>query len=154
MNPPIGIVNNRQILYFDRAQFSNLSSWIPKSDWMLFAIADPEQEHLLEQLAKTCLNNGVLYVCGAGKAGSSIDNTFDFEIVDRKIEKGEDDYSDTPMTTWHEDLAEGFWYATTVASHDTLIIDTIVCINLTEHDYKSQLENLIDRINTGWLPED
>jgi hypothetical protein len=154
MTPSLGIVNKRQILYLSQAQYPDLSALLPDSNWMLFAIADREQVPLLDALAKTCLEKGVLYICGAGDSGSQIDDAFDIEIVNRKIAANNDDYDDTLMTTWHNNLEEGFWFATTVAYHDTIPIDTVVSLNLTEHDYQDRISDLINKINSGWIPED
>jgi hypothetical protein len=154
MKPSLGIVNNRQIHYITKAQYSDLSASLPDSNWMLFAIADQQQIPFLDALAKTCLDKGVLYICGAGKSGSQVDDAFDIEIVNRKIEANNDDYEDTPMTTWNNNFDEGFWFATTVAYNQLLPIETVVCINLTDHDYQDRISDLIHKINSGWLPED
>ena len=154
MNPYIGTVNDRQVLYFDKAHYSGLGDLLPKTGWVLFAIADNEQISILDSLSKFCLDNSVLYICGAGEAASRIDDAFDLEVVDRKTAVGNENYSDVPMTTWHHDFDEGFWFAATLAYHETLPIDTVVCINLTEKNYQSRIADLISKINGGWLPED
>lgn len=153
MNPYIGIVNDRQVFYFDKVQYSAIVDLLPKTDWVLFAIADNEQISMLDRLSKFCLDNGVLYICGAGEAASRIDDAFDLEVVDRKIAAEDENYSDVPMTTWHNNFDEGFWFAATLAYHETLLIDTVVCMNLTEKDYQSRIADLISKINGGWLPE-
>lgn len=150
----LGQVNNRDILYLTSINGLNtirdiLDNW----NWLLVAIADNKQEFLLNGLARECLDHKVLYVCGLGEAGSKIDLEFDLEIVNRKIETNSEDYSDTPVTISHESFDEGFWFATTSACHDYVTIEKVVCINLTNKEYKSLIAVLIKNINEGWLPE-
>ena len=149
----IGKIKDRQILYLDPINNSGWETLLPENNWALFAIADDKQKSQLEHLAKVCLDKNVLYVCGAGEASSSVDDEFDMEIVTRKIEVNDANYDDTPITTWHEDFSEGFWFATTVTYNDTEIIDKVVCVDLTEQKYKEKILELIDNINAGWLPE-
>ena len=152
--PTIGKINDREIFYIDTINNPGWETVLPESNWSLFAIADDKQISQLDHLAKICLDKNVLYICGAGKASSRIDDAFDIEIVDRKIEANDDNYDNTPMTTWHNDFDEGFWFASTVAYHDIILINKLVCINLTDETYRERIVDLINKINNGWLPED
>jgi hypothetical protein len=81
------------------------------------------------------------------------------EIIKRKIEMGESvhdhiAFDDVPMTTWHGDFEEGFWFAAMVAYDETIPISVVVCLNLTVNCCKGYLANLIDKITIGWLPGD
>jgi hypothetical protein len=58
------------------------------------------------------------------------------------------------MTTWHTDFDEGFWFATSVANNDEQEITRVVCLNLTETNLEPTLAELIQRLNTGWIPPD
>jgi len=97
--------------------------------------------------------------CGAGEACSEIDDAFDFAIVDGKLaslnrDLTQDDFRDSPMTTWHDDFDEGFWFSVTTAYHEEQLIDKIVVANLTEKNYKFRIKELVAKIQAGWLPPD
>ena len=154
MMSSIGAVNNRQILYFNRAQVDNLSSSIPKSNWILYAGCDVDEGNVLEQLAKTALREAFYAFVEPAMPQVKLMMPSTWRLLTEELRKAKDvGILYTPMTTWHDDWEEGFWFATTVACHDTLIINTVVCVNLTERDYKTQLEKLVDKINNGWLPD-
>jgi hypothetical protein len=153
MNSFLGHVNNRQVLYFDKEQCSHLKTFLPTSNWVLFAIADKEQVPLLDTLAKACLDMGVLYICGAGDAAVKITEAFDLELISRKIEASDDDYDDVPMTACHTDFDKGFWFAATRTFHETCPLDNLICINLTKRDYQGRISELISKIKCGWFPE-
>lgn len=126
---------------------------------MLFAIADRDQLGMLHAFAEKCLELDVLYICGAGEAGSEIDDTFDMVIVDKKLasltrDLTQGDFEDSPMTTWHQDFDEGFWFSATVAHHEREFIDKLVVANLTANSYEIIVNELISKINSGWLPSD
>lgn len=159
MTLKLGHINNRAIEYLDiNDDMSNLTS-IVLNNWVLFAIADKEQMPILNKFAEICLDSNVLYVCGAGELASEIDTEFDSAIVNRMIDIGEwpnnsDAFEDTAMTTFHSDFDEGFWFATFVAAHPTIIIERVLVANLTQHDYSNRIIELIEKINFGWLPPD
>src|SRR5687768_8158060 len=119
MSSKIGKINERTIFYLEVTSNVAWSNSLPNDNWILFAIADNEQISHLKGLAKECLDKNVLYVCCAGTAADSIHLAFDLEIVRRKVASNDDNYDDTPITTGHEDLNEGFWFASTAACHGT-----------------------------------
>lgn len=129
----------------------------PSKNWMLFAIADKDQLAALYSFAEKCLDLGVLYICGAGEACSEIDDAFDMVEVDRKLaslkrDLKQEDFDDSPMTTWHHDFDEGFWFSVTTAYHERELINKVVVANLTDNNYELIIKDLIARINSGWLP--
>lgn len=155
----LGKIGDRSISYTDWEPGHTEVGGMCGRNWVLFAIADLAQIDQLDELAKACLDNDVLYVCGAGQAGTHIDDAFDMQIVLRRIEKENDQSGtlnqsdDSPMTTWHNDIDEGFWYACTVAAHEYLTIDHVLVINLTTSSYRGHIVELIEKISGGWLPE-
>jgi len=109
------------------------------------------------------LDSNVLYTCSAGQLGSDTEDYFDEEIVWRQVQIEErtgkpQDYETSPMTTFHRNFDEGFWFATSVANaiafDEYIPIDKVVCIDMTQQGVKKYLEALIDKINKGWLPSD
>jgi hypothetical protein len=131
----------------------------PDKNWLLFAIADKDQQGILYTFAEKCLDSGVLYVCGAGEACGEIENAFDLAEVDRKLvhlkrDLKQDDFDDPLMTTRHDDFDEGFWFSATVAHHALEPINKIVVANLTVNNYEFIIKDLVVRLNSGWLPSD
>lgn len=154
-----GYCKNRHIFYCDLENDLNKTEEFPTKNWLLFAIADKAQLDLLYSFAERCLDRNVLYICGAGEACSEIDDAFDMVVVDRRStdlnkDLTQDDFKDTPMTTWHYDLDEGFWFAVTTACHEKESIKQVVVANLTEKSYERYIKDLVERIDAGWLPPD
>jgi hypothetical protein len=154
-----GLLNDRNILYCDVGSDLAKTGEFPTANWLLFAIADKGQLELLYSFAEKCLDRGVLYICGAGEASSEIDDAFDFVVLDRKLaslkrDLTEDDFDDSPMTTWHNDFDEGFWFAATTAYHEKEAIGHVIVANLTQESYEFRIKDLIAKINSGWLPSD
>jgi len=154
-----GSINNRQIFYCDIGNDFNEIESFPSKNWLLFVIADQDQLGRLYSFAEKCLDRGVLYICGAGEACSEIDDAFDFAIVDGKLaslnrDLTQDDFRDSPMTTWHDDFDEGFWFSVTTAYHEEQLIDKVIVANLTEKNYEFRIKELVDKIHAGWLPSD
>jgi hypothetical protein len=61
----------------------------------------------------------------------------------------EDDFDDLPMTTWHHDFDEGFWFAATTAYHEEDPIQHVIVANLTEKSYEFRIRDLVARISSG-----
>ncbi len=148
-----GIIDNKEVLYLFISECKDWFNFLPDKNWLALVISNKNEIPQLESVAKKCLNKNVLYVCGTGEAASQIDDEFDIEIVNRKIIENSDDYQDTPMTVFDSRLDEALWYAIFTAVHDTEMITKIVCINLTPEDLKTEIEDLVTKMNTGWIPE-
>ncbi|MGB4773837.1 MAG: hypothetical protein WBP45_01575 [Daejeonella sp.] len=154
----IGNSNNRKIFYTsivtDKDWFGNL----PTDNWLAFPIGDTKDVEIYSKLADKCIDNDVLYVCAAGQYCELIHDIFDETIVAKQMEKEDEstrssnDVEDSPMTTWHTNFSEGFWFAIITAYHELKSIDKIVCIDFTTKGVKNHLINLIDKINSHWLP--
>jgi hypothetical protein len=154
-----GSINNREIFYSNIGDSFNEVESFPSKNWLLFAIAEKAQARNLYTFAEKCLDRGVLYVCGAGEACSDIDDAFDSVMVDRKLaslnrDLTQDDFQNSPMTTWHHDFDEGFWFSVKIANHETELINKVVVANLTTGNFQFRIKELIEKIQLGWLPSD
>ncbi|WKN43575.1 hypothetical protein [Tunicatimonas pelagia] len=155
----IGRINRRKVFYI---QVRNNADWIkslPTRDWIAFTIANKEDEELIPPAVKICLDHHVSYTCSAGELATMTEEYFDEEITWRAVgyeqETGKDfDYDQSPVTTFHQNFGEGFWYASTLANDDNFEIDKVVCIDFTKRKVKRHLSELIDKINNQWLPSD
>ena len=155
MDNELGVIRGRVIQYFDLYD-NNWASSLPEKNWLLLLIADEDQIPVLDNIAKACLKNKVLYICGTGAAAAEIEEAFDEEISFGNIDflnggNIETDY-DAPATTMHRDFDEGFWFAAVAAKHEQLPIEKIFCLNLSQQNYKKRIINLVEKINAGWLP--
>ena len=151
-----GYLNSRNIYYCDLGNDFTKIEEFPSKNWLLFAIADKGQLGLLYSFAEKCLDRNVLYICGAG---SEIDDAFDSVIVDSRLASSnrdltQNDFDDSPMTTWHRDFDEGFWFFVTTASREKEIIEQVVVANITEESYEVRIKDLVAKISSGWLPPD
>jgi len=158
MTITVGNVNSRTVLYFDVQAQPKWTEKIPEEGWILLAIADENQTDLIDQIAKECIAKNVTYVCGVGKGGSYIDDAFDWEIISRDLNgtlPKNEVYKDGLMTTWHKNIEEGFWFwfASSLAYHEKVSTNVIVCLNLTPKSCKDEITKLIKKVNSGWLPQ-
>jgi len=155
----IGNSNERQIFYSNIWKDDNWLEDLPKDNWLVFPIGQGNDIDSYSKLVDKSIDNNVLYVCAAGQYSELIHDIFDEMIVQKKIENNEsvdneDDFEDSPITTWHNNFSDGFWFAITTAHHGLKIIDKIVCVDFTKQSVKGHLKDLIEKINNGWLPSD
>ena len=132
---------------------------LPLDNWVVFTIADKQDEDLLTSAVPKCMDKLVAYTCSAGQLAGLGEHLFDIEIVNRAIAEEDKtgkphDYEASPMTTMHRNFSEGFWYATTLALNGYKESNTVVCLDFTTKGVKQHLLELIEKINTGWLPSD
>jgi hypothetical protein len=159
----LGQISERQVFYCNIRSDENWFDKINFDNWIAFTIADDEDKELLNDMTSHCLDKGVCYTCSAGQLASLTEDYFDEEIVWREVQESErtgksQDYEHTPMTSFHKNFDEGFWFAVTNANqiiHDKYIkSNEVVCIDCTKNKVRGHLLNLIDKINNGWLPSD
>jgi hypothetical protein len=87
------------------------------------------------------------------------EDIFDEEIVNRAIQDetrtgNPYDYEFSPMTTFHNNFSEGFWFATTFTYDGCKDCDVVVCIDFTTKGVKNHVAELIIKIDNNWLPSD
>lgn len=159
----LGQVGERQIFYCHIRSDEKWFDSISFDNWVAFTIADNDDKQFLHDMAVRCIDKGVCYSCSAGQLASLTEDYFDEEIVWRQVQHEErtgeqQDYEATPMTSFHKNFDEGFWFAVTVAKqiiNDVYVTShQVVCIDCTQLKVRKHLLNLIDKINNGWLPSD
>jgi hypothetical protein len=152
-------VNNRKILYLDIEKDLAELEAINLCNWAVFVIEDDGKNPNLLPFAGLCIKKKVVYMTATGAACSIVDDIFDEIFVDLEI-NGVDlpDWKQSDeeilMTTWDYNFGEGFWFITTVAINDDIPIDTVLVANLTRLDRSSEIKQLVQDINNGWLPGD
>lgn len=156
----LGRINNRQIYYIDFQNTDDLEIILPNNNWIVVPICDVKDIVAIDRLVNTCLNKNVNYICALGQQCELLDDWFDEEFLIRRIKNelpidDPDDFDSAPMTTWHHDFDQGFWFAVTSANptikDEYISVNAVVCIDMTIKN-KQRLVDLVTKINSGWLP--
>lgn len=154
----LGTIGDRQILYTNVRTDQTWLEFVPTDNWLAFTVAD-ENEEIVKEVVKLCLDKSVCYICCAGRICGLTEFFFDEEIVERAIrleaQAGEEfDYEFSPMTTAHKNFSDGFWFASIAAVDGHKHIDMVICIDFTIKGVKGHLIDLVAKIKNDWLPSD
>jgi hypothetical protein len=154
----LGEINGRQVLYLKVDGNENWFDELPTENWLVLPIGDDQNIQAYFKLADKCIDKKVVYVCTLGQCCELIHDIFDEEIVGKKISNGEsveseDEFENSPMTTWDYNFASGFWFAVTSAYDGDKLIDKVVCIDYTS-GVKNFLIELLNKFHQEWLPSD
>jgi hypothetical protein len=149
----LGNLNEREIVYIKYDLEQPWFKCFPNSEWLLFAIAEKDDTNILNEINRHAIDNNVVYVCSVGNKCEFFHDVFDDDIVIRDVEN---EYlpQHQIMTTWHQDFDEGFWFALSAAFGDGPEIKKVICLDISNGDFRQQLRELIEKIGTGWLPPD
>ncbi|MBO6496379.1 MAG: hypothetical protein JJ978_12480 [Roseivirga sp.] len=144
-------------VYYASTKNRNWEKDLPFDNWLVFVISNKADEQLWDQVTEECLNHQVSYICTAGQQCENLHDWFDESILIRRFNLGlptdhENDFEYEPMTTWHNQFEEGFWFALNTAYDEHVDIDKVICIDLTNKDHSKTLSELLFKINEGWLP--
>lgn len=154
----IGQIQRRKIYYTDLQKDPNWYLKLPQKDWVVFSISHAVDEERIPLMVKHCLDKNVSSSCSVGELAHRAKLFFDEEISWRAIDFEEKhkhafDYDTAPVTTAHDEMDEGFWFATNLAASNSVYeIEKVVCINISKENYRAALVELISKINGGWLP--
>lgn len=93
-------------------------------------------------------------MCTIGNACELIHDIFEETEVVYEIEgKRISNEDECVLSTWHDDINEGLYFAINTAYIDNKIINKIVCIDMTESGEKVEIIKAFDKINLGYIPE-
>jgi hypothetical protein len=150
----IGEINRRKIYYIQVRNNPEWKSSLPKNDWVVFTIANKEDEELVPSAVKICMDKNASSICSAGTLAHWTESYFDEEISWRGVDyemktKKEFDYELSPVTTTHENFEEGFWFAATLAHDDNFNINKVICLDFTKRKVRKHLTELIEKINNN-----
>ena len=159
----LGQIDERAILYCNVRTENDWFEKLPEENWIAFTIVDKEDEEFLRDMTAKCIERKTCYTVSTGQLGSITEDSFDWRIVEVEQKRAgesetEEDYERTPMTSFHLNFSEGFWFATVVAKqiiYDEYVISKeVVCIDCTKRKVRGHLLKLIAMINDRWLPSD
>jgi len=146
-------LNNRNIFY---QKLDSGNSWqenLPRGNWLAFVITSEKSKPILAEIADMLIDNNACYISCSGQYGELLHDIADEEIVVRKVYGAYSVPFDLIMTTWDENVEEGFWSSICAANNDPLIINTIVCLDGGETESKNELTKLVQLFGTGYIPD-
>ena len=154
----IGTINatNRETFYLS-TQIKNWELKLPKKNWLAFLINDEDNtEALMHQFVSTCKTKNVLHI-----------KMYQKEIAQKQIEIGIENiiknnvdflqpYLELLHVEKYENIDHGFWEITNVSEVDFTAKLTdgyiVVCLDCKNSSSKTELLDLINRFNDGWVP--
>lgn len=145
----LGKVGRRPIHYLAVRNKRDWKHSLPKGEWVVFTIANKGDEELVHPVAKACLDHKVGAICSAGEIAHWTEQAFDEEIVWRNLDAQEE----MPVTTASNNFDEEFWMATREMGVNQ-ISPLLLCIDTTRKKVRKYLQELILKINEGWLPSE
>jgi len=151
-------INTRKIVYLNIQDSLLEFSQTVLNNWVVFIIADDITNPILRAFANLCIDKSVLYMHATGKACSETDDLFDWISIERQEQNGKlpnwmTTDEDVLMTSWDYDFSSAFWFITTAANYDDHPIDTVLVANFTSANHSNLIQELIVKINSGWLPD-
>lgn len=145
---------NRELYYFDLE--SELESLKNFNNWILLLIGNSDfDERYIYNVFQTCIKYGVLEFRAQGKSGEGLHLQFDRAMVDLEIEK-DTNYDICSSGDNSTNIESAIWecfYASVLPSHADWENIKIFCTTSDKADYLNKIQNIFNRINSGWIPE-
>ena len=150
----IGKHFDRELYYFDVV--SELENLKDLNNWILLFICNTSlDEKYISNVFKTCIKYGVLEFRSQGKRGDWIELQFDLAMVDLAIEN--DTYYEICTSGDNStNLESAIWecfYASLLPSHADWKNVKILCTTSDDADYSNKIQNVFNKIKSGWIPE-
>ena len=146
-------IDGRELFYTNILANGRWYEELPDENWTGFIICDSKEVPFISEIVNKCLDKNIGYVCCAGKACELMHDIFQEEKVYRHVilQVG---LNVDPMTSWHYNFSQGFWFSMYCAFDEDKNLDKIVCIDCTERGINKFLSELLKKINNKWLPSD
>ncbi|MBD1366961.1 hypothetical protein IDJ77_24335 [Mucilaginibacter sp. ZT4R22] len=150
----IATVNSRKVFYQKYSTELPWSKNIPTQNWLAFVIVANQAKTKLAEIANKLIGHNACFICCSGAQGELLHDMIDEEIVFRQV-----DFEDLYLppfdivTTWHNNIAEGLWYATKAACNDPIKIDKVVCLDASESGIEPEIRELLFKFNEGYIPD-
>ena len=141
----IGIFNDRKLIYQRHALDVNWAKVFPDKNWLLLVVVQGKNQTILNEISCKAIDKNVCYVCCTGEQSERLHDMIDEEIGFREVDI--DNHHLPPydiMTTWDVDFNEALWFAFFAAHNPTEDINIIVCLDASDVQIKSMLENLVN----------
>ena len=137
---------DRELYYFDlESELVNLKNY---NDWILLLIGNSNlNEAYISNVFKTCIEYGISEFRAQGTKGDRLELLFDLTMVDLAIEK--DTYYDI-STVNSTDLESAVWECFYTTNFENI---KIFCTTSDKADYLNKIQNIFNKIKSGWTPE-
>ena len=142
MMEEIGIFNNRKLIYQRYSSDINWAKAFPDKNWLLLVVVEGKSKTILDKISCKAIDRNVCYACCAGEQSERLHDIIDDEIGFRDI----DNHHLPPhqiITTWDIDFNEALSFAFFAAHNPTEDINIILCLDASDIEVKSKLENLV-----------
>jgi hypothetical protein len=159
----LGTINatNRTIFHLS----TNDDDWfnkLPSKNWLAFVINQDADELSLNEIVKKCKSKNTLQI-------RVYQNSVDFEKsiqevdIDKEVAakinspEGIESYLNLLFLPKYHNFERGFWEITNVDEVDFLAKHSdnydVFCLDCNKIDSKPSLDNLIKKMNEGWIPD-
>ena len=155
----IGTINatNREIFYLS-TQIKNWELKLPKKNWLAFLINnDDNTQAMMHQFVSICKIKNALNIKMYQKEITQDQIESEIENIIKNNVDFLQPYLELLNVPKYSNLENGFWEITNAAEVDFTAKLTdgykVVCLDCKNSGSKTEILDLIDKFNDGWIPE-
>ncbi|TFF40664.1 DUF7684 family protein [Mucilaginibacter psychrotolerans] len=152
----LATVNNRKVFYQRYDTETPWSTNFPTENWLAFVLVDNQPKTKLFEISNKLIGRNACYVCATGEQSELMHDIVDEDIVYREVDI-DYEYNYLPpfdiITTWHNTIQEGLWFAIYAACNDPIEIDKIVCLNASDGFSEPEIRELLLKFTEGYIPD-
>lgn len=149
----VGILNNRNIFYQSYAAENVWAKHYPDANWLAIIITSGRPKADLFNIAKNIIERNVCYVCCASDQGELLHDIVDEEILIRQLGLDNNRSPKTDaITTWHNNIPDGLWYAIYTADDDLTPVTDVICLDAGEISIETDITQLVEWFGEGYIP--
>jgi len=139
-------INGREIRLIEYSTERNWSAQLPRREWLCVLLSHDQHCRYLDEVFNKLIFQDVCYVCTIGKQCELAHDLLDEEINYREVEEPAPYLPKHHiMTTWHQELEEGLWFAIYAAHHETVSLRQIVILDMTGGMELPQVKHFLTR---------
>jgi hypothetical protein len=141
------LINQRTVSLVEYRTDKNWLAELPTQDWLCILLINEQHRLYLEDVLPKLLLRNVAWVCTIGYQCEWAHDLLDEEIVLREV-----DALYLPphqvLTTWHNELEEGIWFALFAAQADQLFLKQVVILDLTQGQERERVTTYLHSLPT------
>lgn len=146
----LATINNRKVFHQSYSTELPWSKNFPTENWLAFVIVANKKNTELFEISNKVISNNACYVCCTGNQGELMHDIVDEDIAYREVDI-DYEYDYLPpfdiITTWHNTIEEGLWFAIYAAWNGPIEIDKIVCLDASESGNEPDIRELLLKFN-------
>lgn len=143
------VINNRKVKITGYSTEKNWQGELPNRDWLCVILINNKPRRYIDEVISKIIVRDVGYVCSVGKQAELVHDLVDEEITFRECE------IDKPylpnhsiITTWHNDIVEGIWFALFAANTEEAEIKEVVILDMTDGQETPRVKECLEKIKT------